>query len=468
MKPPIQIVWFKRDLRLSDHAALAAAAKSDVPVLLLYCFEPTVMAAPEWDVRHWRFVWQCLEYMRSFLGTMGLRMEIFAEDIGTVFCALAERYDIAAIHSHQETNLAVTFERDLAVGKWCKANRIAWTEHSSDGIQRGKRRPKDWQESMTEYLKSPVLSIDWKGMKCVELPPEMYERLSTDVPAEFKSAASGFQPGGERWAWRYLDSFARERVVNYSKHISKPTESRKSCSRLSPYLAYGCVSARQVWQFVEHHKSGANRRAVENFQSRVYWRSHFMQKLENDFQQQWLHVNRGFEGLVRNGDEALFRAWAEGRTGFPMVDASMRSVMATGYLNFRMRAMLVTFLSFTLWQDWRKGALHLARQFLDFEPGIHYPQFQMQSGSSGYHTMRIYNPTAQCEKHDPEGVFVRKWLPELANVPAPLIYEPWKMTEMEQVFYGCSIGVDYPAPVVDFETASRTAKDTYWAFRQKL
>jgi deoxyribodipyrimidine photo-lyase len=208
------------------------------------------------------------------------------------------------------------------------------------------------------------------------------------------------------------------------------------------------------------------RKDIQFFVSRLHWHCHFIQKFESECRIEFENLNRGFDGIRSEIRPDWVDAWSSGQTGFPMVDAAMRSVCATGYLNFRMRSLLVSFLTHHLWQPWQAGVVHLARQFLDFEPGIHYAQFQMQAGTMGVNTLRIYNPVKQAEDNDPEGVFLRKWLPELAALPLPLLREPWKMTELEALSYRVRLGTDYPHRILDHEEAARHAREHLWGTKR--
>jgi len=279
------------------------------------------------------------------------------------------------------------------------------------------------------------------------------------------------QASGEKAARRTLESFLQERGYNYRKALSSPLTAQDGCSRLSPHLAFGTLSMRTVHQATERAIANTPDRslayALRGFAGRLRWHCHFMQKLEDEPEIEFHNFARVCDGLRENEfNDAYFAAWCAGRTGYPMVDACMRSLVSTGWLNFRMRAMLVSFASYHLWLHWRQTGLFLARQFLDFEPGIHWSQMQMQSGTTGINTLRIYSPTKQAQDQDPQGLFIRRWVPELARVPLPFLAEPWKMDASVQRMSGCIMAVDYPAPIVDDKVAMKAAKDRMYGLRQ--
>ncbi len=467
----MNIVWFKKDLRLRDHDPLAEAIALGKPVLLLYCFEPSLIAAEDTSTRHFRFAYECLVDMRTALAKEGQEIHIVCGEVLDILSSINEFYSIANLFSYEEVGTKLTFDRDRNVKKWCLEKEIAFKSFAQNGTVRGKKNRADWQAQLEAgYFSYPVTKVDLSKLVNLKIGAELKSIFDKEpIPTEFQESKTGFQKGGESYAWKYYKSFLQKRVWNYSRHISKPELSRKSCSRLSPYLAFGCISAKAVMQyaFAQSKKTGEEWN-FSNFKSRIWWRSHYIQKLETDWQIESQPINRAFNELDRAVGGKLFEAWANGKTGYPMVDACMKCLEETGWINFRMRGMLVTFASYALWLDWRQLATHLAKLFLDYDPGIHYPQIQMQAGLSGYHTLRIFNPMAQVEKHDSEGVFIKRWLPELIDVPPSHLIEPWKMTQMEQTFYNCKIGEDYPSPIVDYGLATSENKDRYWATRQSL
>jgi deoxyribodipyrimidine photo-lyase len=207
-------------------------------------------------------------------------------------------------------------------------------------------------------------------------------------------------------------------------------------------------------------------RALRGFDQRLHWHCHFIQKLESQPDLEFQELHPLTAGLRASEPERL-AAWAAGRTGLPFVDACMRALIATGWINFRMRAMLMSVASYQLWLPWRDSGLVLARLFVDYEPGIHWSQCQMQSGTTGINTIRIYNPIKQGQDHDPQGLFLRQWLPELARVPVVHLHEPWTMPISTQASAGFALGIDYPLPLVDPAAAAREAKQRIWARRQE-
>jgi len=444
----LALVWFKRDLRVIDHAALAAAAQCDA-ALALYVVEPEWLESPECDAQHVQFAAEAVVSLRQELAVRGLPLLLRRGDLPQVLADLRRALRFTHLFSHEETGPGWSDARDRRVAAWCRAQGVEWQEWPQNGVVRRLRDRRGWAARWQARMDAPILDAPQRFHTVAAPPPAGDFPALVDLglpPARPTPAAS------PQAAAAVMESFLSQRGVNYRRDLSSPLSAETGCSRLSAHLAFGTLSMRQVHQAAEARIRQLQREAdplarsfayhLRGFAGRLRWHCHFMQKLEDQPEIEFHNFARAYDSLRDpEPDPRLFAAWREGRTGFPMVDACMRSLLATGWLNFRMRAMLVSFAAYHLWLHWRAPGLHLARQFLDFEAGIHWSQMQMQSGTTGINTLRIYSPRKQQLDHDPQGEFVRRWVPEWGTP-------------------------DYPPPIVDERVALKRAKDRLYAIRQ--
>lgn len=460
----VNIVWFKKDLRLQDHAPLQAAIAQGFPIVLLYCFEPSVMQHEDSDTRHWRFTFQSLQSMQQQLMKHNQHLNIVRQEFIPFLEKLQKQFIIKSIFSHEEIGNQLTFNRDKLVKKFTKSKGINWYEFATNGITRGLKNRTTFSSHWLQVMEVPIFEVQLEKLNTTKLSEEQLGHFQLDK--DITNPNNNFQPGGEPSAQKYLHSFLYHRKNNYSKHISKPLLSRKSCSRISPYLSYGNLSMKQVYQATLQAKNiTGDKHNLNFFISRLHWHCHFIQKLESECRLEFQNLNKGFNSIRNATDETLLAAWKNGATGYPLVDACMKCVQQTGYLNFRMRSMLVSFLTHHLWQPWQAGVHHLAKLFLDYEPGIHYPQFQMQAGTMGVNTIRIYNPVKQSQDHDPDGIFIKQWLQQLKNIPTQFIHTPWLITSLDMDENIFKLGVHYPKPIIPLEEAAKHAREHLWAVK---
>ncbi len=481
----IELVWFKRDLRIRDHAALTAATARG-PVLCVYVYEPQLLHARDHDAMHLGFVNECLDDLEQSLAARGATLHRRTGDVPHVFtelqhelAALDEPSRIARIWAHEEATGWIAYQRDRVMRRWCKDQGIAFHELPQTGVVRRLASRDGWASAWEERMAAAPLPAP-RVIEGVTLPERGTAVLPTALPGP-QFIRTQVQHGGEAAARDTLRSFLRERGMDYRREMSSPVTAPDACSRLSAWLSTGAISVRtcehsaraRLRQLKESADAGDAidvrwRGSIASFRSRLRWHCHFMQKLEDRPSLEFETMCDAYIGLrdEQTPDRERLDAWHEGRTGYPLIDACMRSVRATGWLPFRMRAMVMSFASYHLWIHWRFSGELLARHFLDFEPGIHYSQSQMQSGVTGINAIRIYNPVKQSLEQDPDGTFIRQWVPELAAVPVGALAEPHTMPPMLQQMYGIEIGVTYPLPIVDNVTAMRSARDRIWAVRR--
>ena len=485
----LQVVWFKRDLRVHDHAALCGAQQQG-PVLAIFAIEPSQWERCDAGGGSYGFMIESLRSLQSELAQLNIPLWVRVTEV-TVLLEQLRLHSPAGfvLHSLLETGHGASFARDKTVARWCRNHGVVWQEWPNHGVFRVLRDRDGWALAWQRFMQRPCLAAPVPQAVAPALPPAGSDRVPARLSRLRTAAAAGFscpdmeqlarrdppqrQRGGRDSAWAAWRHFVDHGSKTYRWAMSSPLTAFDACSRLSPYLSWGCVSVREVWQAVQQELGRSERgpvaQGLRSLASRLQWHDHFIQKMESEPELEWRNLHRGHDGLRNEGEltEPEFerwRRWALGLTGWPLVDACQRALHDTGWMNFRMRAMLASSACHLLWLHWRSPSIWLATQFVDYEPGIHYPQFQMQSGTTGINTLRVYNPIKQALEHDTQGAFIRHWVPELRELSTAELHRPWLgilgVTPAESV--------GYPIPMVDLEVASREALDRITARRRSL
>lgn len=432
----MNILWFQRDLRLADHAPLQAAIEAGQPLLLIYCYEPIMLNEGHFNPRHGRFIMESLQDLSNVLKSSGIVLHVFRNDFLAVLQKIHRRYGVGCIFSYREKGLKALEKRNEAIEAFCHENEIDW--QASEPLEELPTSA-NWKKFWQKEMKKKVITPDLSRIKPISVSIGFIEELSIiDTPDQYYIPDFHFQRGGPEQAQDWLNSFLKIRAVQYLEADNNPYLSRYNASRLSPYIAWGNLSVRQIFQACQQAiEEGFYPNALKDFLAHLYKHDHILFTTHQGFACDLLPSEH-----VGNEDrEKLFECWKKGRLGFPLVDASMRCLLETGYLIPRLRLLLLSVLKQRFPEFEAKGLCWLAQHSLDFEPRLFYYYVSQPIASRKY-----LNPVRESQKMESSIHFLRIWLPELVNLPPRFLHEPWRLRRSEQNRYAVWLGSSYPVP----------------------
>jgi deoxyribodipyrimidine photo-lyase len=471
----VAIWWARRDLRLADNQALHAALAHADQVIPVFVLDPTLLNSPSAGPKRVAFMLGGMRRLDEDLRTRGSRLVVRYGDPADELAKLLAESGAGAIFAEEDI-WPYGARRDARVAQSLLPLHLAsgLTVHPPGAVLKADGTP---------YIVFTPFSRKWKTLP----PPRASEvlpaprRISTPpaveslpIPTKPTPSSSVPFPPGEAEAQSRLSGFASEDdppIYRYAEMRDRPD--LDGTSHLSPYLRFGMLSARQVvvtaLTALEIAPNAEARKGAETWLNELIWRE-FYQAILHHFP----HVlERSFRANLRavpwENDEAAFAAWREGRTGYPIVDAAMRQLTQTGWMHNRARMIVASFLVKDLLVDWRWGEHFFMQHLVDGDPAANNGGWQWTAGTGtdAAPYFRVFNPVLQGKKYDPQGAYVRRWVPELAHVTGRFTHEPWKMPPEVQRASSCTIGRDYPAPIVDHAWARERALAAYTQVRER-
>ena len=422
------LVWFRRDLRIYDHEPLYRAARRGA-VIPVFVFDRALLHHPETGSARVAFIVDCLRHLDGDLRRLGGRLIVRSGDPVQVLPRLIEETQAEGIYSYTDCERIYGRVRDARLNQVLadRQMKIRWFEppaSRNDLMAYPKYRQWWYQEMSVPVVPAPAR---------VEVPTEINsDKLPDLVQLGHQSDGKPLPLGSTRVARQLLQQFLAEKSDRYYWQLSYP--SAEITTGLSPYIKFGVISVRECVQTIRRADDRGDRRIQRSYHqliSRLRWGNGFTQRFRYLPQLELRSLYSVFDDDGWDFDETLYRAWQEGQTGFPIVDAAARCLQATGgylSLNFRTRAIYSSFLSNLMGMDWRYGALHFMRHLIDGDCPIDHYQWAMQSGVT--HCVdktwtRIYNPQqVAVDRCDPEGLFIKRWVPELAHLPPEQLGAP--------------------------------------------
>ena len=467
------IWWVRRDLRLADNQALAGALAQGGGLVPAFVLDPALLGSSYVGDKRVASLFGSLRCLDEALRARGSRLVVRRGEPRAELAALLEATGAAGVWAEEDVS-PYARRRDAAVADALPLHLTGGlTVHPPGAVRkadgdpyvvytpfkgRWKALPRPAEGDLLPAPRSLPAVSDVEGVAIPEAPA-----LPPAVPF----------PPGEDEARRRLDEFAGgEGAAVYRYARERDRLDREGTSRLSPYLRFGLVSARQavVSALAAAEAAGGEdeRQGAETWLDELIWREFYLQILYHFPRVRGTSFRAQYEGIAWENDAGAFDAWCQGRTGYPVVDAAMRQLVRCGWMHNRARMIVASFLVKDLLVDWRWGERFFMQHLVDGDPAANNGGWQWTAGTGtdAAPYFRIFNPVLQGKKHDPEGAFVRRWMPELEGVPDRYVHAPWQMPAAVQREAGCVIGEDYPAPVIDHGWARERTLAAYARARE--